>query len=75
MGARLLSLMNLATYRLFSLHRGLKIANLIIISLRVDFKVSASLLKTVGELIVWQHKRTNYDMRTGFNLIELPQEL
>lgn len=56
MGAELLLLMNLATYRLFSIHNGLKIANLIIISLRVDFRVSACLLGTVGKLIVWQHR-------------------
>lgn len=56
MGAELLLLMNLATSRLFSLHNSLKIANLIIFSLRVDFRLSASVFGTVGKLIVWQHR-------------------
>lgn len=56
MGAELLLLMNLATYPLFSLHNSLKTANLIIFSLRVDFRVSVSVLGTVGKLIVWQHR-------------------
>lgn len=73
MDAELLSLMNLATYRLFSLHKSLKIANLIIISLWVDFRVPASLL---GKLTVWQHRWTNDGVRTaGFNLIKFPQGL
>lgn len=74
MGAELLSLMNLKTYRLFSRHKGLKIENVIIISLRVDFRVSAFLLGTVGTLTVWEHRWTNDDVRTAdFNLNSLKE--